>query len=143
MVNTQLDTAASKTVTDNRLISAAFFTTLVVTLWTTGLIAYRIHSSSNLIQNRQKPRFYNILEIIIQSSFLYLLVLGAKRTDRSNSTDAVKYCDCFHGFRLLGYIARWGNGTLKYTVLHLLGFSQILGHGAYSHGGSDCDCINL
>ena len=75
IVNTQLDTAASKPVTDNRLISAAFFTTLVVTLWTTVLIAYRIYSSSNLIPNRKKPRFYNILEIIIQSSFLYLLVL--------------------------------------------------------------------
>ena len=57
------------------LTSAALFTTLAVTLWTTGLIAYRIYSGSNLILNRKRPRFYNILEMVVQSSFIYSLAL--------------------------------------------------------------------
>ncbi|KJA18832.1 hypothetical protein HYPSUDRAFT_217954, partial [Hypholoma sublateritium FD-334 SS-4] len=51
------------------------FTTLAVTLWTTILIAYRIYSASHHILDRKKRHFYNILEIIIQSSFLYSLAL--------------------------------------------------------------------
>ena len=59
----------------DRLTSAALFTTLAVTLWATLLIAYRIYSSSNLIVNRKRPRFYNVLEMIIQTSFIYSLAL--------------------------------------------------------------------
>ncbi|KJA18846.1 hypothetical protein HYPSUDRAFT_44843 [Hypholoma sublateritium FD-334 SS-4] len=61
--------------THNGLISAALFTTLAVTLWTTSLIAYRIYSASTHILNGARPRFYNILEIIIQTSFIYSLTL--------------------------------------------------------------------
>ncbi len=60
---------------DNRMIGAAFFTTLAVTIWTTVLIAYRIYSTSDLDPIHKKNRFYNILEIIIQSSFVYSLAL--------------------------------------------------------------------
>ena len=59
----------------DRLLSASLFATLAVTFWTTALIAYRIYSTSNLIPNRKKTRFYNILDIIMQSSFIYLLAL--------------------------------------------------------------------
>lgn len=62
----------------NYLISAGLFMTLATTLWTTILIAYRIYSASKYnISNQAKPRFYNILEIIIQSSFIYSLALVA------------------------------------------------------------------
>lgn len=61
----------------NHLITAGLFTTLVGTLWTTVLIAYRIYSESRHILHGAKPRFYNILEIIIQSSFAYSVALVA------------------------------------------------------------------
>ena len=60
----------------NHLTSAAFFATLAVTVWTTALIAYRIYSTSNLALNRKKLRFYNILEMIVQTSFAYSLALA-------------------------------------------------------------------
>ena len=56
---------------------AGLFTTLAVTLWTTILIAYRFHSTSKYVLNGEKPRFYNILEMIIQSLFIYSLALVA------------------------------------------------------------------
>ena len=65
----------SEAETTNHLMSAALFTTLAVTIWTTVLIAYRIHSTSNFILNRKKPRFYNIIEIVMQSSLIYSLAL--------------------------------------------------------------------
>ncbi|KJA18840.1 hypothetical protein HYPSUDRAFT_44839 [Hypholoma sublateritium FD-334 SS-4] len=61
--------------TSPRLTSAGLFMALTVTLWTTILIAYRIHSLSNRVPDRNKPRFHNILEIITQSSFIYSLAL--------------------------------------------------------------------
>lgn len=59
----------------NRLSSVALSMTLAVTLWTTALISYRIYSTSKHIPNRAKPRFHKIMEIIVQSSFIYLLAL--------------------------------------------------------------------
>ncbi|KJA18842.1 hypothetical protein HYPSUDRAFT_44840 [Hypholoma sublateritium FD-334 SS-4] len=61
----------------NTINSAAMFTTLAATLWTTALIAYRIYSSSKHSLKGAKPHFYNILEIILQSSFAYSLALIA------------------------------------------------------------------
>ncbi|KJA18851.1 hypothetical protein HYPSUDRAFT_205069 [Hypholoma sublateritium FD-334 SS-4] len=69
----QLATGATR----NHLLSVGLFTTLAVTLWTTTLIVYRIYSAANDTLNRQKPRFYNILEMITQSSLIYALALGA------------------------------------------------------------------
>lgn len=63
--------------THNTLMGAGLFTTLAMTLWTTILIAYRIYSASRHILNGAKPHFYNILEIVLQSSFLYSLALAA------------------------------------------------------------------
>lgn len=68
--------AEAELVTADRLMSAALFTTLAVTIWTTVLIAYRIYSTSDLILNRRTTRFRRILEIIIQSSLIYSLALG-------------------------------------------------------------------
>ncbi|KJA15920.1 hypothetical protein HYPSUDRAFT_47981 [Hypholoma sublateritium FD-334 SS-4] len=51
------------------------FLALAVTLWTTTLIAYRIYSASSHVLNRKRSRFYNILEIITESSFIYSLSL--------------------------------------------------------------------
>ena len=76
-VYTNFITAETGAAIINRLTSAALFTTLAVTLWATLLIAYRIYSSSNLILNRKRPRFYNVLEMIIQTSFIYSLALVA------------------------------------------------------------------
>ena len=58
-------------------MSIGLFTTLGETLWTTVLIAYRIHSASNHIRGEAKPRFHNILEMLVQSSFFYSLALVA------------------------------------------------------------------
>lgn len=63
--------------THNHVTSAAMFTTLAETVSTTILIAYRIYSASNHILRREKRRFYNILEIVVQSSFIYSLALVA------------------------------------------------------------------
>ena len=68
-------TTAAGDATSNCLLSAAYFMTLAVTLWTTVLIAYRIYSRSSLILDRKKSPFYNILETIIQSSFIYSVAL--------------------------------------------------------------------
>ena len=61
--------------TTNRLMSAALFTTLAVTIWTTALIAYRVYSTPNLNLSRKQSQFYNILEVIMQSSFMFSLAL--------------------------------------------------------------------
>lgn len=62
--------------THNHIASAGLFMTLAATLWTTILIAYRIYSASKHNSlNQAKPRFYNILEIIMQSAFIYSLAL--------------------------------------------------------------------
>ena len=74
-VYTNFITAETGAAIINRLTSAALFTTLAVTLWATLLIAYRIYSGSNLILNRKRPRFYNVVEMIIQTSFIYSLAL--------------------------------------------------------------------
>ena len=60
---------------NNHMIGAGFFITLAVTIWTTILIAYRIYYTYNLIPNQKRSRFYNILEIVIESSLLYSLAL--------------------------------------------------------------------
>ena len=60
----------------NYLLCAGTFVTVATTLWTTILIAYRIHSvSKHNIPKHAKQRFYRILEIIMQSSIVYSLVL--------------------------------------------------------------------
>ena len=60
----------------NLLFSAGMFMTVATTLWTTILIAYRIHSlSRHNIPNRVNHRFYRILEIILQSSMAYSVAL--------------------------------------------------------------------
>lgn len=90
IVFTHLSNTTAEAVISTHLISAAFFTTLIVTLWTTFLIAYHIYSTSHLIPNQKKPRFYNILEMIAQSSFVYSLallpnaVIGTITTTQSN-----------------------------------------------------------
>lgn len=78
VVITVLDASPSMHIspaTHDHLTAAGLFTTLAVTLWTTILISYRIYSASNHILNRKKRHFYNILEIVIQSSFIYSLAL--------------------------------------------------------------------
>ncbi len=63
--------------TQLHLDTAGLFIALAVTLWTTVLIAYRIYSASKGILKGRKYRFYRILEIIIQSSFIYSIALLA------------------------------------------------------------------
>ena len=54
------------------------FTAVATTLWTTVLIGYRIYSLSNDgIQKQSKHRLYNVLQIFLQSSFIYSLALVA------------------------------------------------------------------
>ena len=78
MVLDLVPSALSAGTAHNHLITAGLITTLVGTLWTTILIAYRIYSASKHIAVKgAKPRFYSILEIIIQSSFTYSLALVA------------------------------------------------------------------
>ena len=92
----------------NRLLSVGLFTTLAETLWTTVLIAYRIYSVSSHIMNRARPHFYNILEMITQSSFLYSLAL------RSNAVLAVvpqKQSDVWTIFTVGNYV-----GVTLYAV---------------------------
>ena len=65
------------TSTYNHLNGTGLFITLGQTLWTTSLIAYRIYSASKgRILKKKQSRFINILEIIIQSSFIYSLSLA-------------------------------------------------------------------
>ena len=60
----------------NYLLCAGTFITVAATVWTTVLIAYRIHSvSKHNIPKHAKYQFYRILEIITQSSIVYSLVL--------------------------------------------------------------------
>ena len=62
--------------TNNHLCSAGQFLTLAVTLWTTFLIVYRIHfTSKHDVLNRGQPRFYKVLEIILQSAAIYSVAL--------------------------------------------------------------------
>ncbi|KJA15918.1 hypothetical protein HYPSUDRAFT_333942 [Hypholoma sublateritium FD-334 SS-4] len=75
MVFSLLPSSFQITTTINRLNSAGLFTTLAVTLWTTVLIAYRIYSAARQTLSGTKTHFYNILEIIIQSAFIYSLAL--------------------------------------------------------------------
>ncbi len=78
MVLDIVPSALSSGTAHNHLITAGLITTLVGTLWTTILIAYRIYTASKHIGlNGGRPRFYSILEIIIQSSLAYSLALGA------------------------------------------------------------------
>lgn len=68
--------SVSTRATLNNLISAAFFTTFVVTLLTTVLIAYQIYSFT-----RRNPRkgitqtFKDIAEVLVQSAAAYSLVV--------------------------------------------------------------------
>lgn len=91
-----LATAATR----NRLLSAGLFTTLSVTLWSTILIAYRIYSASNDILNQERPRFYNVLEMITQSSVHLRACIGGERAVSGSSTEAVERLDDFHGWKL-------------------------------------------
>lgn len=60
----------------NHLSSAGLFTTLATTLWTTILISYRIYSTSKHTRDEAKSHFYHVMEMIIQSSFIYSLALA-------------------------------------------------------------------
>ncbi len=75
MVYAQVYSTGAGTETFNQLTGAALFTTLVVTIWTTTLIAYCIYSNSDLTPNQKRNRFHHLLEIIMQSSFTYALAL--------------------------------------------------------------------
>ena len=69
---------ANHSTTSNKALSAGFFLAVGVTLWTTTLIAYRIYSTSNhIIQKHSKTRFTNVLEILVQSSAMYSVILLA------------------------------------------------------------------
>lgn len=60
------------------LLGAAFFTSLGSTMVTTGLIVYRIVSVSRTLEFSQKKnrgRFTEILDLIVQSAALYGLAL--------------------------------------------------------------------
>ncbi len=75
VVRTKYVTTLAEVFLIGHLGSTALVMTLAVTLWTNILIAYRIYSTANLIPHRKRKGFYIILEIIIQSSFIYLLAL--------------------------------------------------------------------
>ncbi len=56
----------------NHFSGAAYLISLLLTLMTTFLIAYRIHSSTKSIpMSKSKTRLKKILEILLQSAFLY------------------------------------------------------------------------
>ena len=59
----------------NHLTTAGMFITLEVTSWTTILIGYRIYSTLKHNIIRSQHRFYRILKIILQSTFIYSLIL--------------------------------------------------------------------
>ena len=59
----------------NDLVGVSLFVTAGLSLWTATLIAYRIQSVSKGFQNATQHRFYHIIQIVIQSAFIYSLVL--------------------------------------------------------------------
>lgn len=64
-------TAAS---THNELLNAGLILTLVLTLWTTLLITYRIYSAS---RHNGMTRFQNVLRMLTQSAGIYSIALLA------------------------------------------------------------------
>ena len=81
-----------------QLFSAGMFATVATTVWTSTLIAFRIYSfSKHDIPNRPKPhRFFNILQIVLQSSLIYSLVLVANALllviPQTESNNVSLYC---------------------------------------------------
>lgn len=59
----------------NDLGGVVRFVTAGSTLWTATLIAYRIRSVSTGFQHAAQHRFYYIIQIVIQSAFIYSLAL--------------------------------------------------------------------
>lgn len=124
-----------------RLTSAGLFMALAVTLWTTIVIAYFFYSASDGVLDRNKPRFYNILEMITQSSFIYSLalavdaILGVVPLKQSNVWTIARASYCM-GI-ILSAIA------VRQNVHHIILFVTLflLGHCTYHHGSSSCPCI--
>ena len=75
MVLDIVPSALSSGTAHNHLITAGLITTLVGTLWTTILIAYRIYSLSRSDPlNRAKKTFNKLVDVLIQSAAAYAII---------------------------------------------------------------------
>ena len=144
IVYTKLTTTEAGAGTINRLTSAALFTTLAVTLWATVLIGYRIYSASTRIVNRKRRRFYNILEMTTQSSFIYSLALVP-----SALLGQIIPGEHENNFTLIT-ASNYTNAILSAMAVDCVNFiytscdtHKFLGYRAYYHGSSHCACVKF
>lgn len=134
--------AATHPVNPNKALSAGFFLTLGLTLWTTILISYRIYSTSNnIIQKHSRTRFNNVLEMLIQSSAMYSLVLlanalSAAIPENSSNIWAIGVMGDF-----LGVILHAITVCFYIDLPGLVVTGAYLGDCTYTHGLQSCPCI--